>query len=276
MLPDPERQEARTRVEAHRRAKVAAEAVLADLGPATDEGVDLPTATATLAAATEAFDLAVARHAELSAAAAELRRLADRHAAARAELEPVEAEAARVRRLADVCTGTGNERKMSLERYVLAARMEEITAVASRRFHAMSEGRYTLRHSDDRVKGGGASGLSIVVADAWTGMERDVRTLSGGETFQASLALALAVTDVVQQHAGGVHIDALFVDEGFGTLDADALDQAVAELERLREGGRLVGIISHVAALHGRIPAGVEVVKAADGSTVRLGAIAAA
>jgi exonuclease SbcC len=152
--------------------------------------------------------------------------------------------------------------------------MEEITAAASLRFRAMSDGRYTLRHSDERVKGGAASGLSIVVVDAWTGAERDVRTLSGGETFQASLALALAVVDVVQQHAGGVHIDALFVDEGFGTLDADALDQAIAELERLREGGRLVGIISHVAALHGRIPAGIEVVKAAAGSTVRMGTAA--
>lgn len=282
MLPDLERREAAARVDAHRRARVAAEAVLAELAePVPSASVDgrepdPVEASTVMAAAVEALDAAAARHAALTAAATELRRLADRHAAAGGDLAPVEAEARRVRRLADVCTGTGNERKMSLERYVLAARMEEITAAASLRFQAMSEGRYTLRHSDERVKGGGASGLSIVVADAWTGMERDVRTLSGGETFQASLALALAVVDVVQQHAGGVHIDALFVDEGFGTLDADALDQAVAELERLREGGRLVGIISHVAALHGRIPTGIEVVKAADGSTVRLAAIAAA
>jgi exonuclease SbcC len=283
MLPAEERQSLAAAVAAHREARVAAEAVLAeargakDVGGADDAEVpDVELTAPRVAAAAEVFDAAVARHAEVSGAAAELRRLVARHAEAVAELAPLEDEARRVRRLADICTGTGNERKMSLERYVLAARMEEITAAAGRRFQAMSEGRYTLRHSDERVKGGGASGLSIVVVDAWTGVERDVRTLSGGETFQASLALALAVVDVVQQHAGGVHIDALFVDEGFGTLDADALDDAVAELERLREGGRLVGIISHVAALHGRIPAGIEVIKAADGSTVRLGAIAAA
>ncbi|HVF74069.1 MAG TPA: AAA family ATPase [Acidimicrobiales bacterium] len=284
MLPADERQAMAAEVTAWKQARVAAEAVLAEADADIDAGhsdhdepeLDLGEAAARVAAAAEALDVAVARHTQVAAAAAELRRLVDRHRQAAAALAPLEAEARRVRRLADVCNGTGNERKMSLERYVLAARMEEITAAASIRFQSMSEGRYTLRHSDERVKGGGASGLSIVVADAWTGMERDVRTLSGGETFQASLALALAVVDVVQQHSGGVHIDALFVDEGFGTLDADALDQAIAELERLRAGGRLVGIISHVAALHGRIPAGIEVIKAADGSTVRLGSIAAA
>jgi exonuclease SbcC len=283
MLPAEERHALAAAITAHREARVAAQAVLAearegdgDSGEGDGVEVDIEAAGARVAAAAATVDCAVARHVEVAGAAVELRRLVARLAEAETALSPLQSEAHRVRRLADICTGTGNERKMSLERYVLAARMEEITAAAGRRFQAMSEGRYTLRHSDERVKGGGASGLSIVVVDAWTGVERDVRTLSGGETFQASLALALAVVDVVQQHAGGVHIDALFVDEGFGTLDADALDDAVAELERLREGGRLVGIISHVAALHGRIPAGIEVIKAADGSTVRLGAIAAA
>ena len=280
MLPLEERQALAAEVTTWKQARLAAEAVLAEADGDHDDGdgpgLDPAETMAQVVAATTDLDAAVARHTQVEAAAAELRRLVARYHETAAGLAPVEAEARRVRRLADVCNGTGNERKMSLERYVLAARMEEITAAASLRFQSMSEGRYTLRHSDERVKGGGASGLSIVVADAWTGMERDVRTLSGGETFQASLALALAVVDVVQQHSGGVHIDALFVDEGFGTLDADALDQAIAELERLRAGGRLVGIISHVAALHGRIPAGIEVIKAADGSTVRLGTIAAA
>lgn len=276
MLDAPERQALAERVEADRRARAAAEAVLAE--PDLDDGAHEPPsvedAERELAEANAAVEAAVARATATRAAAGELARLAARHTEVEAALAPLERDARRVRRLADVCHGPGNERRMSLERYVLAARMEEITAAASLRFRSMSDGRYTLRHSDERVKGGAASGLSIVVVDAWTGAERDVRTLSGGETFQASLALALAVVDVVQQHAGGVHIDALFVDEGFGTLDADALDQAIAELERLREGGRLVGIISHVAALHGRIPAGIEVVKAAAGSTVRMGTAA--
>lgn len=276
LLAEAERAALAEEVEAHRQARTAAEAVLAE--PDADHDADDPgsveDAERELVEASAAVEAAVARATSARSAATELARLAARHAEAEEALAPLERDARRVRRLADVCHGTGNERRMSLERYVLAARMEEITAAASLRFRAMSDGRYTLRHSDERVKGGAASGLSIVVVDAWTGVERDVRTLSGGETFQASLALALAVVDVVQQHAGGVHIDALFVDEGFGTLDADALDQAIAELERLREGGRLVGIISHVAALHGRIPAGIEVVKAAAGSTVRMGTAA--
>ncbi|HEX2040981.1 MAG TPA: SbcC/MukB-like Walker B domain-containing protein, partial [Acidimicrobiales bacterium] len=277
LLADAERQALAERVEADRRARATAEAVLAEAEAAPDDEEEVPplhNAEGELAEAGEALRAAGARATATRTTAGELERLVAQHAEAEAALAPVAREAERVRRLGEVCNGTGNERRMSLERYVLAARMEEITAAAGRRFQSMSDGRYTLRHSDERVKGGGASGLSIVVVDAWTGVERDVRTLSGGETFQASLALALAVVDVVQQHAGGVHIDALFVDEGFGTLDADALDQAVAELERLREGGRLVGIISHVAALHGRIPAGIEVVKAAAGSTVRVGTAA--
>lgn len=273
MLDDAARRALAERVEADRQARTAALAVLAE--PVGDhDQLLLADVEQELVAATAAVEAGVARATATRSAAAELHRLLEQHRVGTAALLPLEQDARRVRRLADVCNGPGNERRMSLERYVLAARMEEITAAASLRFRAMSDGRYTLRHSDERVKGGGASGLSIVVADAWTGIERDVRTLSGGETFQASLALALAVVDVVQQHAGGVHIDALFVDEGFGTLDADALDQAIAELERLREGGRLVGIISHVAALQGRIPAGIEVVKAAAGSTVKVGVAA--
>jgi len=110
------------------------------------------------------------------------------------------------------------------------------------------------------------------VLDAFTGEEREVSSLSGGETFQASLALALGVADTVQAHTGGVHLDALFVDEGFGSLDPDNLQLAMDELDRLREGGRLIGIISHVGALRERIRAGIEVIGGDQGSRVRLGA----
>jgi exonuclease SbcC len=101
-----------------------------------------------------------------------------------------------------------------------------------------------------------------------------VTTLSGGETFQASLALALGVADAVQAQTGGVHLDALFIDEGFGTLDPDNLQLAIDELDRLREGGRMVGVISHVGALHERIRSGIEVIATDRGSTVRVGEIA--
>ena len=103
-----------------------------------------------------------------------------------------------------------------------------------------------------------------------------MQSLSGGETFQASLALALAVAESVQQHAGGVHLDTLFIDEGFGTLDPDSLDLAMDELDKLRAGGRMVGIISHVGALRERIRVGIEVTPSTNGSTLGVGEIAAA
>jgi exonuclease SbcC len=244
---------------------------------ATDEDEELPAQRPDLAALRDDCDrsdsrLAAARDRAtvLRVAAEDLRRLAAEHAEAAAALSPMLTDAERLRRLSDVCSGTGNELRMSLERYVLAARLEEITEAASVRLAAMTEGRYTLRHSDERVKGGGASGLTILVRDAYTGTERDAGTLSGGETFQASLSLALGVADVVQRHAGGVHLDTLFVDEGFGSLDAEALEQAMTELDRLREGGRMVGVISHVPALRERITTGIEVTKTATGSSARV------
>lgn len=269
-LPGPTRDRLRARVARWDADRAAATAALADpelqdLPPAPD--VDLLGRTAT--SARDAAEVAVAIDARIEAAHNALAALAAEHTEAAAALGPQLDRAARLRRLAEVCAGPGNDKRMSLERYVLAAHMEEITAVASGRFHAMSDGRYTMRHSDMRVRGGGASGLSIIVQDAWTGVERDVGGLSGGETFQASLAFALAVVDVVQRHAGGVHLDALFVDEGFGSLDAAALDQALGELDRLRDGGRMVGIISHVPALREQIRARVEVVKATAGSTIQ-------
>jgi exonuclease SbcC len=109
------------------------------------------------------------------------------------------------------------------------------------------------------------------VLDAYTGEEREVSSLSGGETFQASLALALGVADTVQAHAGGVHLEALFIDEGFGTLDPDNLQLAMDELDRLREGGRMIGIISHVGALRERIRSGIKVIASDQGSRIVAG-----
>jgi exonuclease SbcC len=218
-------------------------------------------------AARHAADSGVERQATVSRAAAELRALAHNAAAEETALAPLRRDAERVRTLAEVCRGTGNHRRMSLERFVLAAVLEDVAARASLRLAAMTDGRFTLRHSDERTRGGGASGLSILVSDAFTGTERDVATLSGGETFQASLALALGIADAVAG-TGAVPLSALFVDEGFGMLDPDALEQALTELDRLREGGRLVGVISHVAAMRERIPAGLRVERTRGGSRV--------
>jgi DNA repair protein SbcC/Rad50 len=132
----------------------------------------------------------------------------------------------------------------------------------------MSSGRYTLHHSVARGVGDRRGGLGLQVHDGWTGDLRDPATLSGGETFYTSLALALGLADVVAHEAGGTEIDTLFVDEGFGTLDADTLDEVMDVLDQLRSGGRAVGIVSHVAELRARVPAQVHVRKTRTGSTL--------
>ncbi|MEU4269643.1 SMC family ATPase [Streptomyces sp. NPDC026092] len=185
-------------------------------------------------------------------------------------LGPLRAEYDRVARLAGLTAGTSaeNERKMRLESYVLAARLEQVAAAATARLQRMSAGRYTLVHSDAR-SGGKRAGLGLHVVDAWTGNERDTATLSGGETFFASLSLALGLADVVTDEAGGVRLDTLFIDEGFGSLDDQTLDEVLDVLDSLRERDRSVGIVSHVADLRRRIPAQLEVVKERTGSAVR-------
>lgn len=174
--------------------------------------------------------------------------------------------------VADRCSGRTPPR-VSLQRWVLSAYLEEICNFANRRFASMTGGRYQLNVHRDSERGGGKAGLGLRVHDTYTGQEREVSTLSGGETFQASLSLALGVADAVASHTGGVRLDTLFVDEGFGTLDPEALQLAMDELDRLREGGRTVGLISHVGELRERIRAGIEVRSTDQGSTVRVGAV---
>ncbi|MFJ7769822.1 AAA family ATPase [Streptomyces sp. NPDC097107] len=201
---------------------------------------------------------------------AELDRLSGHAATSVRRLAPLREEHGRVARLATLAAGTSadNERRMRLESYVLAARLEQVAAAATARLQRMSSGRYTLVHSDDRT-GRGRSGLGLHVVDAWTGRERDTATLSGGETFFASLALALGLADVVTDEAGGVRLDTLFIDEGFGSLDDQTLDEVLDVLDSLRERDRSVGIVSHVADLRRRIHAQLEVVKGRSGSVLR-------
>ncbi|UVJ38198.1 SMC family ATPase [Arthrobacter sp. CJ23] len=173
--------------------------------------------------------------------------------------------------LAETARGSGdNSYRMSLNSYVLAARLEQVAFAASERLVAMSDGRYTLRHSDAKAARGAKSGLGLEVVDEWTGQRRDTSTLSGGESFMASLSLALGLADVVQQEAGGVDIETLFVDEGFGSLDEQALEQVMDALESLRDGGRVVGLVSHVSEMKQRIASQLQVIKGRNGSTVRI------
>jgi exonuclease SbcC len=133
----------------------------------------------------------------------------------------------------------------------------------------MSGGRYTLVHSDDLERGRVRSGLSLRVVDEWTGAHRETASLSGGEAFYTSLALALGLADVVTAEAGGTAVETLFVDEGFGSLDEETLDEVMDVLDGLRSGGRAVGLVSHVPDLRDRIPSRLEVVKTRAGSRLR-------
>lgn len=178
----------------------------------------------------------------------------------------VERELETVGHVADVTRGR-NALNMSLQRFVLAARLEEVAEAATQRLLVMSRGRYRLRHDTSVARRNSAAGLALVVEDAWTGAtDRPVGALSGGESFLASLALALGLSDVVLRRSGGLRLDSLFVDEGFGSLDEETLDDAIRALEGLRERGRLVGIISHVPELRRRIAARIEVRREAEGS----------
>lgn len=169
-------------------------------------------------------------------------------------------------------TSSDNADNVRLSAYVLAARLEQVVAAANDRLVTMSDGRYELRYTVDKAAGDGrarsAGGLGMRVVDAWTGVERDPATLSGGETFFSSLALALGLGDVASAEAGGADIDTLFVDEGFGTLDEDTLEEVLDVLDRLRDGGRAVGVVSHVADLRQRVSTRLRVVKTAAGSRV--------
>ncbi|MEV4838139.1 SMC family ATPase [Nonomuraea sp. NPDC049486] len=175
--------------------------------------------------------------------------------------------------LAALAAGTSgdNQWSMSLSSYVLGERLRQVVDAANDRLDHMSGGRYLLRHdlaktAGSRSRSGG--GLGLRVFDGWTGVERDPATLSGGESFITSLALALGLADVVTAEAGGAEIGTLFVDEGFGTLDEDTLDGVLDILDGLRDGGRAVGIVSHVAELRSRIPAQLKVTKTRTGSTL--------
>ncbi|CAM3792903.1 SbcC/MukB-like Walker B domain-containing protein [Mesobacillus thioparans] len=159
-----------------------------------------------------------------------------------------------------------NTYRVTFERFVLAAFLDDILREANVRLHKMTSGRYRLLRKTDRSKGNVQSGLELLVLDAYTGQERHVKTLSGGESFKAALSLALGLADVVQNYAGGVSLETMFIDEGFGTLDPESLDQAIEALIDIQSSGRLVGIISHVPELKERIDARLEVISTQTGS----------
>ncbi len=162
-----------------------------------------------------------------------------------------------------------NQLQMRLSSYVLATRLDQVLAAANERLLLMRDQRYSIRRCGQRT-GPGRAGLGLEVLDAWTGEARRPATLSGGETFVVSLALALGLADVVAEESGGLSVGTLFVDEGFGMLDPDTLDDVMDRIDSLRAGGRTVGVVSHVTELRARIPTQVHVCAGRDGSTIEV------
>lgn len=182
------------------------------------------------------------------------------------EIKELEEQYKLLGNLYDITRGQ-NTYRITFERFVLAAFLDDILQEANSRLLKMTSGRYQLVRKVDRSKGNVQSGLELLVFDQYTGQERHVKTLSGGESFKAALSLALGLADVVQNYAGGVSLETMFIDEGFGTLDPESLDQAIETLMDIQSTGRLVGIISHVPEIKERMEVRLEVIASQTGST---------
>ncbi|MFI6574965.1 AAA family ATPase [Nocardiopsis sp. NPDC050513] len=276
-LDEPRRRELRERARSYDDDRAAVAAALADpdlVAAGAAPVPDLDSLSGAAEHASAAADHAVAWRSMLEDRARRLAALRGELDRALAGCEPVLRRYAVAEGMRSLTAGTSadNTDGVRLSAYVLAARLERVVAAANDRLRTMSDGRYELRYTVDKAAGDGrarsAGGLGMRVVDAWTGVERDPATLSGGEAFFSSLALALGLGDVASAEAGGTDIDTLFVDEGFGTLDEDTLEEVLDMLDRLRDGGRAVGVVSHVADLRQRVSTRLRVVKGASGSRV--------
>jgi exonuclease SbcC len=254
----PEVQALEARIRSHEQGIATASATLRELA-----GVDLPedpietgaaraAAEATAAARDEARDA----RASVVERASQVRTTVTAARAQYAASAGLQEEYAQLRELTNAVQGLEpNTKRMRLETYVLAAQLEEIVAAANARLGAMTHGRFALEHDDTVQYRNARSGLGLAILDQHTGRSRATHSLSGGETFLASLALALGLAEVVQNQAGGITLDTLFIDEGFGSLDSETLETAMATLDGLRAGGRTIGLISHVDTMKEQIHA---------------------
>ncbi|MER7501553.1 AAA family ATPase [Nonomuraea pusilla] len=273
--------ERETKIELLRRLDAdyaAVESTLADpeLAAAAAEPVpDLEGLAAARDAAEQARTSAASARDRAAARAARLEHLRAELGACVERWQPAAERHRLAERMASLASGTSGDNRwsMSLSSYVLGERLRQVVDAANERLDHMSGGRYLLRHDLGKTagsRGRSGGGLGLRVADGWTGVDRDPATLSGGESFVTSLALALGLADVVTAEAGGTDLGTLFVDEGFGTLDEDTLDGVLDILDGLRDGGRAVGIVSHVAELRTRVTAQLKVSKTRAGSTLSI------
>ena len=235
-----------TRLEERRTSRAAAEAVLAEptvVEALTEDAPDLPTAQQAVAEGESRRDEVQASSRQAATRLIRVEKLRAELDAVLAAWEPVRREHALTAATASLVEGKSvdNLLRMRLSAYVLSERLRQVVAAANERLGAMTDERYTLDQVDEKGAGEQRGGLSLRVRDEWSGKQRDPATLSGGETFLVSLALALGLADTVSHEAGGTQLDTLFIDEGFGALDATTLDGVMDTLDSLRDGGRVVG-----------------------------------
>jgi exonuclease SbcC len=242
----------------HEQSLATTRSILAEdeLQDLPDTPVELGDAESTLALSRERRDIALASRGALSERVVQLEDVVSRARKQKDGAAALRAESEQLRELASAVQGLEpNTKRMRLETYVLAAQLEEIVAAANARLRTMTAGRFTLEHDDSLQFRKTQSGLGLRILDAHTGRSRATHSLSGGETFLASLALALGLAEVVTNQVGGITLDTLFIDEGFGSLDHDTLETAMSTLDGLRAGGRTIGLISHVDTMKEQIPA---------------------
>ncbi|MBD3946192.1 AAA family ATPase [Nocardioides ganghwensis] len=262
-------------IERHEREVARVSELLADDDLVRSAGVEPPDLEALAQAHHRAKEqAAAARHRDMGLRdrGRRLRGLSEEMTSALAAWEPVLADLDLVTDVAAMVEGkhADNRLQMRLSAYVLAHRLGQVVDAANLRLSTMSDQRYSLVHTGSRGAGETRGGLSLLVRDDWTGDNRDPATLSGGETFVVSLALALGLADVITDEAGGTDLETLFVDEGFGSLDAETLEGVMDTLDTLRDGGRVVGVVSHVPELQTRIPTQLRVHRGRTGSHTTL------
>ncbi|CAM3904271.1 AAA family ATPase [Shewanella aquimarina] len=270
-LTEAEQSELANQIKAFEQALITHQANLSQLTQALAdcEAPDIAVLEQQKMDAQQAMQQALAQWQKLSARAAQLSQTQEQLKALDLKADALEQQYAVVGTLADVANGnTGN--KISLQRFVLSVLLDDVLLEASHRLQLMSKGRYRLLRKEERAKGNKASGLELEVEDAYTAKVRSVATLSGGESFMAALSMALGLSDVVQAYAGGIKLDTLFIDEGFGSLDQDSLELAIRTLMDLQSAGRMVGVISHVTEMKEQITSRIDIHKSAEGSEIKL------
>jgi exonuclease SbcC len=249
-LADADRLAISERIRQHQKDLDATRGILANLAGVPTEPVGLDVAVEAFAAASALRDSTRDAQIATDKGRADFAALVDAVASHEATSALLLQEYELVRQLASAVAGkTPNTKSMKLETYVLAAQLEDIVAAANQRLSVMTSGRYLLQHDDTAEYRNVRGGLGLEILDQYSGRVRPTHSLSGGETFLASLALALGLAEVVSSRSGAVKLDTLFIDEGFGSLDADTLELAMTTLDTLRAGGRTIGIISHVEAM---------------------------